>query len=115
MYSCAAGMKKKSTAGTLDCATATCAATDASTCCEADTTKCGSKTVTCGAGKFQDPSKANTAAGADAAAMKANCCTAQATCDKFKAGATSTSAAWKTQTAVAKWIVALIGGLSLSQ
>jgi len=80
-----------------------------------DTTKCGGNTIACDAGKFQDPSKAATDAGANAAAMKTNCCTAKATCDQFKAAKKSTSAAWKTQSAVAKWIAALIVGLSLSQ
>merc|ERR1712118_260776 len=49
-------------------------------CCVPDTTKCGSKTVSCGSDKFKDPAKAGTEAGATTQDQVANCCTEKATC-----------------------------------
>merc|ERR1712050_197347 len=71
---CPAGKKQRT--GTHYCATSACSATtDSSTCCEADTTKCGGNTVTCNANQYQDPTK-NSVTGTTAT----ECCTAQAAC-----------------------------------
>merc|ERR1719263_1058890 len=66
--------KLKSTASSLKCAMGTCATSDESTCCEADTTKCGGASITCPTGTF---AKAATTVGTTEAA----CCTAKAACD----------------------------------
>jgi len=79
--SCSAGWKLKGALTGLKCTSAMAsAAACTAKCCEKDTTKCGGKTVACAAGKYEDPTKAGMAGGADAAAEKIACCTDKATC-----------------------------------
>jgi len=75
---CATGWKLKATLTNLKCTSATKSATACKTCCD-DKTKCGSNTVACAAGKYQDPAKAGMA-GVNDAAGKTACCSNMATC-----------------------------------
>merc|ERR1711904_151302 len=72
--SCPAGYKQKT--GTHYCATNTCAASESSTCCEPDTTKCLGATVNCPvATQYKDAAK-NGVVGTTVAL----CCTDKAAC-----------------------------------
>lgn len=75
-------MKANTKAADMLCTTKACGKPDYAKCCEMDTSKCGGITVDCGAGMYQDPSKASTPT--DDAGKKNNCCTAQATCAAFQ-------------------------------
>merc|ERR1711865_80712 len=78
---CAAGTKLKTSAASTMCSgkASTCVQ---ATCCEA--VKCGESKVTCGAGKYQDSTKAAKALGGDAGVS--NCCTPMATCASATCG-----------------------------
>jgi len=76
--------KTKTSAADMMCMTKKCGSKDFAKCCDMDTSKCGGNTVDCGAGMYQDATKNDAAAGADAAAMKKACCTAKATCAAFQ-------------------------------
>jgi hypothetical protein len=97
-YNCAAGYKHKTDASTTTCMAGTCTTLEASTCCEADTTKCGGIPVpvtgssyACDTGKYWDAvssaqgldAKADVTFGTTDADKKANCCTAKATCATY--------------------------------
>jgi hypothetical protein len=78
--SCMAGWKLKAVLTNLKCTSATASAAVCTNCCEKDTTKCGGNTVVCASGKYLDSTKAGMAGGANDAARKTACCTADATC-----------------------------------
>jgi len=92
--SCAAGYKLKANPGTLYCASSSCATSDASTCCELDTTKCGGVTaLTCDNDKYWDTAKAGTAITTPITdtTKKSSCCSSRGTC----AGYSSCAAGYK--------------------
>jgi len=81
---CAAGDKQKAAAADLLCAMGTCATTgaasDRTTCCENDSTKCKYSTVACGTVKYKDSTKDGTTAGISGVA---NCCINKAKCSTY--------------------------------
>jgi len=84
--SCPAGKKLKGTPGSIYCATSSCTTTDAATCCEADTDKCGGITaVQCDANMYWDTAKADTTITTPVAdaTKKSSCCTSQGTCTGY--------------------------------
>jgi len=82
--SCDPGKKLRDTPANTECDGANAGTCTSSKCCVPDTTLCGGGSVTCGNGKYQDPSKAGTAKGNDAVA---NCCSSKNTCDSHQCSA----------------------------
>jgi hypothetical protein len=73
--SCAPGSKMKTAITGVKCTSPTASTAACGACCTPDTTKCGGNSITCGSGKYLDPTKAG-----NVGTTAADCCSDMAKC-----------------------------------